>query len=187
MAILVYRIYIYVVDKTFNHNFYSFMNKIIVTTLIFFIVFIPSVFANNTELMLDKLRMDYNISLGDSACDELMYIDSGKDVQDMRGYPCYHRTGRYTMALFGPAGTMVTLFGKHSFYKERGYLTIRKKDDKLVWILDLEGFPNQQWFNSMAVKKSGAYEAFYNSAPIFEQNVSSIKWGDWWRGKEPFK
>ena len=164
------------------------MIKIILTTIIFYVIFIPSSFANDGKLMLDKLRMDYNISLGDSACDELFYIESGKDIPNMRGYyPCYHRTGRYTMTLFGPAGTTVTLFGKHSFDKERGYLIIRKKDDKLVWILDLEDFPNQQWFNSMAVKKSGAYEAFYNSAPIFEQNVSSIKWGNWWRGKESLK
>jgi len=176
---------IFMLNKIFKHRFCGFVNKVIVTVLILFILFVPSVFANDEKLMLDKLRLDFHISLGDSACDELMYIDSGKDVKDMRGYSCYHRTGRYTMALFGPAGTMVTLFGKHSFDKERGYLTIRKKDDKLVWILDLEDFPHRQWFNSMATKDSGAYEAFYNSAPIFEQNVSSIKWGNWWRGKEP--
>jgi len=162
------------------------MNKVIVSALIFFIFFIPSAFANSGKLMLDKLRMDFNISLGDSACDELLYIELGKDIPNMRRYyPCYHRTGRYTMTLSGPAGTIVTLFGKHSFDKERGYLTIKKGDGKLVWILDLEGFPHREWFNSIATNDSGAYEAFYNSAPIFEQNVSSIKWGRWWPGKEP--
>ncbi len=163
------------------------MMKFFATTLMSFIFFIPSGFANDGKLMLDKLRMDYNITLGDSACDELLYIDSGKDVQSMHGYPCYHRTGRYTMSLFGPAGTTVTLFGKHSFEKERGYLIIKKKDDGLVWILDLEDFPHREWFNSMATKDSGAYEAFYNSAPIFEQNVSSIKWGNWWSGEQPLE
>jgi len=160
--------------------------KIFATTLTLFIFFTSSGFASDGELMLDKLRMDYNINLGDSACDELMYIDSGKDVPDMQdGYPCYQRTGRYTMTLSGPAGTTVTLFGKHSFEKERGYLVIKKKDDRLVWILDLEDFPHRQWFVSMATKDSGAYETFYNSAPIFEQNVSSIKWGNWWFGGLP--
>lgn len=176
---------IFMLNKIFKNNFFGFMNKVLVTALIFFIFPVPSGFASDEKLMLDKLRLDFHISLGDSACDELMYIYSGKDIQDMRGYPCYHRTGRYTMALFGPAGTMVTLFGKHSFDKERGYLVIKKKDDKLVWILDLEDFPHRLWFNSIATKDSGAYEAFYNSAPIFEQNVSSIKWSNWWSGKEP--
>jgi hypothetical protein len=160
------------------------MNKII-TALIFFFFFVPSVFANDGELVLDKLIMDYNLIVGDSVCGELIHIDSGKDVEDMRENRCYHRTGKYTMALSGPAGTMVTLFGKHSFNKERGYLTIRKKDDNLAWIVDLEDFPHRLWFNSIATKDSGAYDAFYHSAPIFEQNVSSIKWGNWWSGEEP--
>lgn len=153
------------------------MNKLTTTALIFFLFFTASVFASDGELVLDKLRLDFNISLGDSACDELLYIASGKDIQDLRGTPCYHRSGRYTMTLSGPAGTTVTLFGKQSFDKERGYLTIKKEDDKLVWILDFEDFPHRQWFNSLATKKSGAYQAFYSSAPIFDQNITSVKWG----------
>jgi len=161
------------------------MIKIFASTLIFFIFFIPSGFASDGKLMLDKLVMDYTISVGDSSCDRLMYIDSGEDVRSMHAYPCYYRTGRYNMSLFGPAGTTVTLFGKQSYEKEKGYLIIKKKDDRLVWILDLEDFPNRKWVNKMAAKDSGAYEAFYSSAPIFEQNVSSVKWGNWWHANQP--
>lgn len=162
------------------------MMKFFAATLITLILFVPSGFASAGELMLDKLRMDYNITLGDSACDELEYIESGKDIPDLgRFYPCYLRTGRYTMTLSGSAGTTVTLFGKHFFGQERGYLIIKKKDDRLIWILDLEDFPHRQWLNSVATNDSGAYEAFYSSAPIFEQNVSSIKWGSWWSGEQP--
>ncbi len=171
--------------KIFPRKFCSFINKIIVTALFFFISFVPPGFANEGKLMLDKILMDFNLAVGDSACDEIMSIDSGKDVEDMRQYRCYHRTGKYTMALIGPAGTLVTLFGKYSFNKERGYLIVRKKDDKLVWILDLEDFPHRRWVNSIATTDSGAYDTFYSSAPIFEQNVSSIKWDHWWNGKEP--
>ena len=161
------------------------MNKNFIVTLIFFVLFIPPVFAEDGQLMLDKLRMSYNITLGDSACNELMYIDSGKNIPNMREFPCYLRTGRYTMTLFGAAGTTVTLFGKHSYGLEWGYLIIKKKDKRPVWILDLEDFPQRKWLDSIATKESGAYEAFYNSAPIFEQNVSSIKWNKWWSGEHP--
>lgn len=142
-------------------------------------------FAGEGQLMLDKLRLPFNISLGDSACDELMYIDSGKDIADMRSFPCYSRSGRYTAALNGPPGATVTLFGYFSYGKERGYLIIKKKDARQVWILNLENFPHDQWVTIEAQRQSGAYEAYYHPAPIFEQNVSSIKWGIWWPAGGP--
>lgn len=137
------------------------------------------VFAGEGELVLDKLRLDFNISLGDSSCDELMNFASGKDFPDMRVLDCYHRTGKYTMTLTGPPGTTVTLFGNVSYGKERGYLIIKKKDDRQVWLLDLEDFFPDRWLQVEAQRQSGAYEAFYHAAPIFSQNVSSIKWGPW--------
>ncbi|GJL79107.1 MAG: hypothetical protein NPINA01_20960 [Nitrospinaceae bacterium] len=142
-------------------------------------------YANEGELVLDKIRLDFQISLGDSSCDELMNIASGKNIPDMRGFDCYHRTGKYTLTLAGPPGTTVTLFGEVSFGKDRGYLVIRKTDDRPVWLLDLEDFTSDQWNRVEAKRQSGAYEVFYHAAPIFSQNVSSIKWEKWWPEDRP--
>jgi len=154
--------------------------KLIWTILIGCICISKMVFADEGQLVLDKIRLDFQISLGDSACDELMNISSGKDILDMRSFACYHRTGKYTMTLAGPPGTTVTLFGNTAYGKERGYLIIKKKDDRQVWLLDLEGFPSDRWLQVDAKRQSGAYDVFYHSAPIFNQNVSSLKWGEWW-------
>ncbi len=147
--------------------------------------FAGPVLAKGPELVLDKLRLDIHYSQGDSACDELMHIRSGSDVPDMRHFDCYARSGKYTMVLSGPAGTTVTLFGNPQYGKERGYLVITKKDDKPIWILNLENFPDRQWFANASHRQSGAYDAFYRQAPIFKRNVTSVKWGKWWEGEKP--
>lgn len=159
--------------------------KIFFTALIFSLCFPALLFASQGRLVFDKLRLDIHISMGDSACDELMPVDAGKDIPDMRGMDCYERTGKYTLTLDGPPGTTVTLFGTFSYGKESGYLVIRKMDNRLVWILHLEDFPNEIWSAREAGKDSGAYEVFYHAAPIFAQNVSSLKWGQWWSGESP--
>ncbi len=161
--------------------------KILLASLIALIQYSGFAWANEGQLMLDKLRLDFNISLGDSACDELMYVDSGKDIPNMRDFPCYHRSGKYTAALTGPSGTTVTLFGNVAYTKERGYLIIKKKDARQVWILDLEDFPHEQWVTIEGERQSGAFEAYYHPTPIFQQNISSIKWGAWWSEEGPVK
>ena len=174
------------VFKNFSSRKFGFLlNTVFATALFSFVFFVPSGFANEGQLVLEKLVTDLHIAEGDSACDEMVYLDSGKDLKSMHGYRCFYPTGKYTMRLSGPAGTLVTIFGKNSFSKERGYLVIRKKDDRMVWILDLEDFPHRKWFNSVATDDSGAFDAFYSAAPIFEQNVSSVKWDNWWEGQEP--
>jgi hypothetical protein len=161
------------------------IKKFFPAVLVLILCFPALGYGNKDQLVLDKLRLDIHISMGDSACDELMYIDTGRDVSDMRNFPCYFRTGKYTFTLSGPSGTTVTLFGKNSFSEERGYLIVRKKDDKPVWVLHLEDYPAGEWFISGASRDSGAYEVFYKAEPIFSQNVSSIKWGQWWTGGSP--
>lgn len=152
--------------------------KIFWVLLIVCLCFSKTVFANEGQLVLDKIKLDSDVSIGDSSCDELMNIASGKNVPDMRRiYPCYERTGIYTVTLAGPPGTTVTLFGNFFYGKDRGYLTIRKLDDRQVWLLDLEDFSRDQWLKIEARKQSGAFEFFYHAAPIFSQNISSIKWG----------
>ncbi|MFQ5449286.1 MAG: hypothetical protein ACE5E9_01585 [Nitrospinaceae bacterium] len=118
-------------------------------------------------------------------CEQLFYVDAGKDVRDMRYFPYYFCEGMYTLTLDGPPGTVVTLFGSFFFGKERGYLVIRKKDHEKVWILQLEDFPPGQWVTTQAERDSGAYEVYYQAAPNFRRNVSSIKWGKWWTGVTP--
>lgn len=131
------------------------------------------------------MRLEYNISLGDSACDELLHLDRGKDISNVVATPCYLRSGRYTFTLDGPAGNLVTLFAEPSFGKERGFLTVVKEDDALVWVLHLEDFPANQWVDRPKTRKSGAYRAFYHPGPAFRERVTSIRWGQWWTGDAP--
>jgi len=151
--------------------------KIFWILLIVCLCFSKTVFANQGQLVLDKTVLDSTVVSGDSGCDVLLNITVGKNVPDMRTYPCYGRTGIYTATLAGPPGTTVTLFGNFSYGKDRGYLTIRKTDDRMVWILNLEDFSRDQWQKMEARRQSGAFEFFYHAAPIFSQNISSIKWG----------
>jgi len=147
------------------------------------------VFAKQ-ELMLSKEQLfDTGPAIdGDSRCDfaPLYYVDSGEDVADMRrDFPYYFCQGMYTLTLDGPPGTTVTLFGSFNYSQQRGYLVLRKKDDRKVWILELEEFPGDQWTTLEADSKSGAYEVYYHPAPNFRRRVSSVKWGQWWPGSVP--
>jgi hypothetical protein len=100
----------------------------------------------------------------------------GRDVSDMRDEPCGYSDGMFSLILSGPPETSVIIFGDYNFKKENGYLIIKKKDDIVIWLLDLISFPANQWFTSKANDNSGAFETFYSESPTFEQLVSSIKW-----------
>jgi len=80
--------------------------------------------------------------------------------RDFRNYYC---NGMYTLTLDGPPGTTVTLFGGYYFGQERGYLVLRKKDAKKIWLLDLEDYPRNQWSTTKENTRSGSYDAFYGS------------------------
>jgi len=125
-----------------------------------------------------------------SLCEGLFFLESGKDNPDMRSdFQYYHCEGRYTLTLDGPRNKMVTVFGGFNFAQDRGFLILRKTDDKKVWILDLMDFPSDRWVKVPPQKgfdgEYGAYEVFYSAAPIFDQNISSLKWGQWWKGDNP--
>ena len=68
-----------------------------------------------------------------------------------------------------------------------GKLILRKKDNRKIWLLELEEYPENQWSTTAGNAKFGAYEAFYYPAPNFRRNVSSVKWGQWWPGPVPDK
>jgi len=119
-----------------------------------------------------------SMGISDNACMELITIEEGRDVPDMRKEQCGYTDGKYEVTLSGPPGTTVTFFGKYGFKKGNGFLTIKKKDNQKLWLLDLASFPAGEWFTSEATNDSGAFEVFYNASPQFEQSVSSIKWGN---------
>lgn len=132
-----------------------------------------------SELVMQKEVLNYSqMGIGDQACMELIIIENGRDVPDMRNENCAFTEGKFNVTLSGPAGTTVTFFGKNGFKKGNGFLTIKKKDDRTLWLWDLTAFPDGQWHSSEANNKSGSFEVYYHSSPTFEQSVSSIKWGD---------
>jgi hypothetical protein len=154
------------------------MNIIAFVISINFLICFPSLGFAETELVMEKEVLNYSaMGIGDQACMELIIIKEGRDVSDMRDEHCPLSEGKFSVTLSGPPGTTVTLFGRFDFIKDNGFLTIKKKDDRKLWLWDLTDFPSGQWHNSEANNKSGAFEAFYNASPTFEQSVSSIKWG----------
>ena len=157
--------------------------KVFIIFVIFIICF-PIAGLAKDELVMEKELMYWAINgqSGDSACFQLIYIEVGRDVPDMRDElldaNCSLTDGKYSLTLTGPLGTTVTFFGRYNFKKGNGFLTIRKKDDQKLWLWDLTAFPTGQWNTSEATDNSGAFESFYNPSPMFEQQVSSIKWGE---------
>ena len=147
-------------------------------TISSFISFFPnSSFARN-ELVMTKEVMYWTTCSrnSDSPCSRLIKIEMGRDVSDMRDEPCGYSDGTFSLTLSGPPETTVIIFGDYNFKKENGYLIIKKKDDRVIWLLDLISFPANQWFATKANDNSGAFETFYSASPIFDQSVSSIKW-----------
>ena len=150
---------------------------ILTITIIFLIVFPICTFAKD-EMVLRKETMYWAVTIDDDVCYKLIDIEVGRDVPDMRDEPCGLSSGKFSFTLSGPPGTTVTLFGNYNFKKGNGFLIIKKKDDKKIWLQDIIAFPPDKWFHSEANEDSGAFDAFYNPSPMFEQSISSIRWGD---------
>jgi len=148
----------------------------LLTTLTILITF-PGLSFGEGEMVLRKETLPWAVTIDDDVCYRLFTIKVGEDVPDMRDQPCFFRDGKYTFTLTGPPETTVTLFGKFNFKKGNGFLTIKKKDYREIWLLDLIYFPAGQWFYSEANEKSGAFETFYNPSPNFDESIFSIKWG----------
>ena len=152
-------------------------NTIFTITLIFLMGFTNCTFAKD-KIVLRKETMYWAVTIDDDVCYKLIDIEVGRDVPDMRDEPCSLRDGKFNFTITGPPGTTVTLFGKYNFKKGNGFLIIKKKDDKKIWLQDIIAFPPDQWFYSEANEDSGAFDAFYNPSPMFEQSLYSIKWGE---------
>ena len=137
----------------------------------------PGLSFGKDEMVMRKEPLDWAVTRDGDVCYRLFSIKVGDDVPDMRDQPCFFRDGKYTLTLTGPTGTTVTLFGKFNFKKGNGFLTIKKKDHRKIWLLDLIYFPAGQWYTSEGNENSGAFETFYNPSPMFEESIFSIKWG----------
>ncbi len=155
------------------------IKKIIISLGILVLLSSP-VSASEGELTMYLEVLYFNTSMTTVVCDRLLYIQAGRDLSSFSDQPCYLRDSRVTATLTGPEGTTVTLFGKHTYGKGKGYIVIRKTDDRMVWLLDLLDFPDSEWKAMVADSDSGGYEAFYKAGPAFDSNVMSLKWGQWW-------
>ncbi len=153
-------------------------NTIFTITLIFLFGFANCSFAKD-GIVLRKETMYWAVTIDDDVCYKLIDIEVGRDVADMRDEPCSLRDGKFSFTITGPTGTTVTLFGRYNFKKGNGFLIIKKKDDKKIWLQDIIDLPADQWFYSEANDDSGAFDAFYNPSPMFEQSLHSIKWGEY--------
>jgi hypothetical protein len=118
-------------------------------------------------------------------CTELYDVKHGLNVADMRDFRNFLCQGRYEMTLRGDKGRTVTLYAQFNFGREAGFLVVRKNDDRKIWIHDLENLPSGTWTTVQAGPQTGGYEAFYRKGSGFDQNISSIKWGQWWQGDTP--
>ena len=137
----------------------------------------PGLRLGKDEMVMRKETLPWAVTIDDDVCYMLITIKVGEDVPDMRDKPCGLRDGKFSLTISGPPGTTVTLFGKFNFRKGNGFLTIKKKDYRKIWLLDLIYFPAGQWFYTEETEDSGAFETFYNPSPNFEESIYSIKWG----------
>ena len=148
-----------------------------VIVVLMILIGFPGLSLGKDEMVMRKETLPWAVTIDDDVCYILIPIALGEDVPDMRDQPCFLRDGKFTFTLTGPPGTTVTLFGKFNFKKGNGFLTVKKKDNRKIWLLDLIYFPADQWYTSEANEDSGAFETFYNPSPIFDESISSIKWG----------
>ena len=137
----------------------------------------PGLSFGKDEMVMRKEPLDWAVTRDGDVCYKLIPIEVGHDVPDMRDEPCSSRDGKFSLTISGPPGTIVTLFGKYNFEKGNGFLTIKKKDHREIWLLDLIYFPAGRWFHTEETEDSGAFETFYNPSPNFEESIYSIKWG----------
>ena len=114
-------------------------------------------------------------------CSGIFYVKQGENIPDMRDFHDYSCEGVYSLTLEGSSNATVTLFANLFHITDRGYLVLRKTDDRKVWIIYLESFKPGTWFHvDPADKRYGSYDIYYHEGWHFERYISSVKWGKWW-------
>ena len=156
------------------------MNMKIIWVLIMIAFGFPSVnWAGETKTELVLFRdssTPWDLYPGELACTEVFYLKKGQDVSDFRDLRSFFCEGEYYLTLDGPPGPSATLNGQFFFGEDRGTLTLTKRDDRQVWIIDMEDFPDRKWIVADANNSTGAYEVLYQAAPNFKMNLGSLKW-----------
>ena len=71
------------------------------------------------------------------SCSGIFYVKQGENIPDMHDFHDYSCEGVYSLTLEGSSNTTVTLFGNLFNITDRGYLVLRKTDDRKVWIIYL--------------------------------------------------
>ena len=111
-------------------------------------------------------------------CSDLFSLAAGHNIKDLNYANFKSQSGVFTLDLKGPAGTTVTLFGAPGHMKDRGYLTLVKKDDSPIAIDDLEAFAPGVWVDIKAMADdAGGYSAWYQPHADFTSSVTSVLWG----------
>lgn len=177
-----------IVSLTFRPYFGMPMNFRFLFLLTFFLLQAIS-FAEAGEMA--KLTLIKGPDLGGHGsimedCNGRLTLKENNNADDLRrSLAEYFCEGEYSIVLDGPAGKIVTLFGSFQFKKERGFLIIRKKDSKGIWVEELQAYPERKWHSVPAEGMYGSFDVFYVPAPRFRTRISSIKWGKWWEGPLP--
>jgi len=115
-------------------------------------------------------------------CGNFVQFKANKNREEFKDFNLYTQTGYYSVVLYGPANTTMTLFGEENYRTDKGFLIIVKKDDTVVQIENLDEFPPGKWVDVKAQKRwSGAYSVYFQPYPLFKNNVRSGKWGKWWK------
>lgn len=114
-------------------------------------------------------------------CGDFVQFKANKNREGFTEFSLYNQAGYYSVVLYGPENTTMTLFGEQNYATEKGLLIIVKKDDTVVQIDELDKFTPGKWIDVKAQKGwSGAYSVYYQPYPLFKNNVRSGKWGKWW-------
>jgi hypothetical protein len=158
---------------------------IIALCLILFLAGTLQASEQRGALVLSKIPIYEFEDAEEIGCSALYDVKQSRDVADMREFRNFQCQGRYEMILRGEKGRTVTLYAQFNFGKKGGFLVVRKTDDRKVWITDLEDLPAGRWATIPAGRQTGGYEVFYQAASGFDQNISSVKWGQWWQGDTP--
>jgi len=153
--------------------------------LVVFLGFAPlTSLAGELALLKESITEEGTIHPFSMECSGIFYVKQDANVQDMSDFQDYSCEGIYSLTLEGPINTTVTLFGNFFYITDRGYLILRKTDDRKVWVISLESFKPGTWFHvDSKDKRYGSYDIYYHEGWHFERNISSVKWGKWWMGK----
>lgn len=155
--------------------------KISLVTYLLFCFFVSPSWGheNKPKLVLIKYISDrIKMHMAGRLCNTVLVVEKDEDIiatRNMRNRFC---VGEYSLNLYGPPGTTVTIYGQYFYGKTKGYLTLTKTDHQKVSIGDFKTFPEKRWMVTMPNQNTGGYESFFQPGPGFSKNFSSIKWNE---------